>query len=190
MRLRARKRERMTETLRVMERARKNWPTTPERRPRGANTTTEVRVEPTTGASSSLVAFSIAFSSFRARWRWMFSTTTTASSMTRPMATARPPIDIRFTVSPNRRMKRNVEMTVRGRVSAARPPNCPGFPRPPKRAKEEEGGGGGGGRGGGAPRGEARGGEKHKRHDGGGAPPMTIASRTLDIASATKPARS
>ena len=49
----------------------------------------------------------------------MFSTTTTASSMTRPMATARPPIDIRLTVSEKNCMNRKVEMTVRGRVRAA-----------------------------------------------------------------------
>ena len=51
--------------------------------------------------------------------RWMFSTTTTASSMTRPMATARPPIDIRLIVSPNRRMTTNVVITVSGSVIAA-----------------------------------------------------------------------
>ncbi len=34
------------------------------------------------------------------KWREMFSTTTTVSSMMRPMATARPPSDIRLSVSP------------------------------------------------------------------------------------------
>ena len=38
----------------------------------------------------------------------MFSTTTTASSITRPMATARPPIDIRLIDPPKIRMKTNV----------------------------------------------------------------------------------
>jgi hypothetical protein len=49
----------------------------------------------------------------------MFSTTTTASSMTRPMATASPPMDMRLIVSPKSFMKRKVETTVRGRVMAA-----------------------------------------------------------------------
>ncbi len=49
----------------------------------------------------------------------MFSTTTIASSMTRPMATARPPIDIRLIVSPSSRMTRKVGMTVSGSVRAA-----------------------------------------------------------------------
>ena len=48
--------------------------------------------------------------------RWMFSTTTTASSMTRPMATARPPIDIRLIDPPKSRMKTNVGMTAIGSV--------------------------------------------------------------------------
>ena len=49
----------------------------------------------------------------------MFSTTTTASSITRPMATARPPIDITLIVSPSHRITRNVVMTVRGSVTEA-----------------------------------------------------------------------
>ena len=108
-----------TATERVSERARKNWPTTPERRPRGASTTTVVRVEPTTGATSSAVASQTASGAAPASiWRKMFSTTTTASSITRPMATARPPIDMRLIDSPKRRMKRKVETTVSGRVMA------------------------------------------------------------------------
>ena len=49
----------------------------------------------------------------------MSSTTTTASSMTRPMATARPPIDITLIVSPSQRITRNVVITVSGSVTEA-----------------------------------------------------------------------
>jgi hypothetical protein len=49
----------------------------------------------------------------------MFSTTTTASSMTRPMATASPPIDIRLMDPPNTRRNRNVGTTASGSVTAA-----------------------------------------------------------------------
>ena len=49
----------------------------------------------------------------------MFSTTTTASSMTRPMATARPPIDMTLIVWPTQRMTRNVVMIVSGSVTEA-----------------------------------------------------------------------
>ena len=83
----------MTATARLIDRARKNWPGTPESRLSGANTTTVVNVELTSGPISSDTARSAASGPSCAR-RWMFSTTTTASSMTRPIATARPPIDI------------------------------------------------------------------------------------------------
>ena len=49
----------------------------------------------------------------------MFSTTTTESSMIRPMATARPPSDIRFSVSPVRRRKRKLITRLKGMESAA-----------------------------------------------------------------------
>ncbi len=104
----------------VIDSALKKSPTTPERRPSGANTTTVVSVDPTIGATSSLVAFSTAsLPPPSASRRWMFSTTTTASSITRPMATAIPPIDIRLIDSPNSHMTKNVETTVSGRVQAA-----------------------------------------------------------------------
>ena len=40
----------------VIDSARKNWPTTPDSIPSGTNTTTVVNVDPTTGATSSLIA--------------------------------------------------------------------------------------------------------------------------------------
>ena len=63
--------------------------------------------------------------------RWMPSTTTTASSMTRPIATARPPIDIRLIDSPKRRITTNVMRTASGSVTRR-------DERQPPVAKEEQ----------------------------------------------------
>ena len=46
----------------VNDKALKNWPTTPESKPSGANTTTVVSVDPTIGAINSCVACAIAVS--------------------------------------------------------------------------------------------------------------------------------
>ena len=58
------------------------------------------------------------------RWRAMFSMTTTVSSMMRPMATARPPSDIRLSVSPlqcrNRKVIARVVGMARAEISVAR----------------------------------------------------------------------
>ena len=48
----------------------------------------------------------------------MFSTTTTESSMIRPMATARPPSDMRLSVSPVRCRKTKVMIRLRGMETA------------------------------------------------------------------------
>ena len=48
----------------------------------------------------------------------MFSMTTTVSSMIRPMATARPPSDIRLSVSPAQCRNRNVIASVVGMARA------------------------------------------------------------------------
>ena len=48
----------------------------------------------------------------------MFSTTTTVSSMMRPMATARPPRDIKLSVSPLQCRNRKVMASVVGMASA------------------------------------------------------------------------
>ena len=111
--------ESSTATDRLSDSARKNWPGTPESSPSGANTTTVVSVELTSGAISCWHRVDDAGCRLRRARRWMFSTTTTASSMTRPMATARPPIDIRLIVPPNSRMKTNVGITASGSVTAA-----------------------------------------------------------------------
>ena len=52
------------------------------------------------------------------RWRAIFSTTTKVSSMIRPMATAKPPNDIRLSVSPYQCRNRNVMASVVGIASA------------------------------------------------------------------------
>jgi hypothetical protein len=52
------------------------------------------------------------------RWRAMFSMTTTVSSMIKPMATARPPSDMRLSVSPAQCRKRKVIASVVGMASA------------------------------------------------------------------------
>ena len=79
--------------------------------------------------------------------------------MTRPIATASPPIDMRLIVSPKSFMKRKVEITVSGSVIAAT-----SVTRQSRR--------------------------NTKRTPTARRPPMMIASRTLPMASATKPARS
>ena len=83
---------------------RKNWPTTPRTNASGRNTRIVVKVEPMTAPLISLLARSTAASPVcpSAKWRVMFSITTTVSSMISPMAIARPPSDIRLSVSPVR----------------------------------------------------------------------------------------
>ena len=74
----------------------------------GTNTSTVVSVEPMTAPVISFDAASTGSADLAllsatppgVRWREMFSTTTTVSSMMRPTATARPPSDIRLSVSP------------------------------------------------------------------------------------------
>ena len=82
----------------------KNWPTTPLTNASGTNTRIVVNVEPMTAPLISRLARSMAPSpdSPAARCRAMFSMTTTVSSMISPIATANPPRDIRFSVSPVR----------------------------------------------------------------------------------------
>src|SRR5438477_10240979 len=91
----------------------KNCPYTPTMNAKGTKTSTVVNVDPTTAPVISPEAASIAPPGFaldesECKCLAMFSTTTTVSSMMRPMATARPPSDIRFNVSPIQYMKRNV----------------------------------------------------------------------------------
>ena len=77
---------------------RKNTPGTPSRNASGTKTTTGVSVEPTSGGPISRIASWTASTepSPRTRFVWMFSMTTIASSMTRPIAAAIPPSVIRL----------------------------------------------------------------------------------------------
>ena len=79
------------------------------------------QVEPMTAPLISLLARSTAASPVwpSARCRVMFSITTTVSSMISPMATARPPSDIRFSVSPVRCRKTKLMIRLKGMDSAA-----------------------------------------------------------------------
>ncbi len=101
--------------------ARKNVPVTPVIATSGRNTTIGVIVEPTSGALISWMALRIA--SPRdcplSRCITMFSTTTIASSMTRPTAAARPPSVIRLKLSPSSRRTMNVTASVAGITSPA-----------------------------------------------------------------------
>ena len=91
----------------------KNWPITPRTKASGTKTRIVVNVDPMTAPLISRLALSIATSpvSPAARCREIFSMTTTVSSIIRPIATANPPNDIRFSVSPVR--ARNTKLIVR-----------------------------------------------------------------------------
>ena len=120
----AKTRENKTAEPRVIASAEKNRPTSPERNARGVRTATVVIVVPTTGpviSCSAWVTASWGVSPDSSRSA-IASTTTMASSMTRPMATAIPPRDIRFSVSPDRSIARKVAINAVGTDSAARIP--------------------------------------------------------------------
>src|SRR5207249_3165145 len=105
-----------TAIVSVIDRAWKNWPTTPCSRPSGKNTTTVVRVDVVTGQCSSWTASRMAAvrSGFWSRCRTIFSVMTTASSMTRPMAIAMAPRVIRLNVCPNNHITKIVMTSVSG----------------------------------------------------------------------------
>ena len=94
----------------------KNCPVTPRTKASGKKTRIVVSVEPITAPLISRLARSMASSPVcpSARCRAMFSMTTTESSMIRPMATASPPSDIRFSVSPESRRKRKLITRLKG----------------------------------------------------------------------------
>ena len=78
-------------------------------------------VEKTIGAVISAMARCTASSrdAPAATWLWMFSTTTMASSMTRPMAAAMPPRVIKSKLSPTSHMASTVTSSVTGMTSVA-----------------------------------------------------------------------
>jgi hypothetical protein len=109
------------------ERLWKNCPTTPRSSTSGRNTTTVVSDEPTIAPSTSRVPPATASNSARrgasgasacAR-RATFSTTTMASSMIRPIATARPPRLMRLSDSPTSGKVASVSSTESGMASPA-----------------------------------------------------------------------
>ena len=75
----------------VKANSRKSAPVRPEVKPIGAKTATSVSVMVMTGAAISRAPFMAASKGLMpsSMWRWMFSTTTMASSTTRPMASTK-----------------------------------------------------------------------------------------------------
>ena len=96
--MRARASEVSSATPTVTARARKKTPVTPVMEISGRNTTMGVMVEPTSGTRISRIALRMASARVcpESRCMTMFSTTTMASSITRPTAAARPPRVIRL----------------------------------------------------------------------------------------------
>ncbi len=99
----------------------KNCPTTPRTNASGRNTRIVVNVEPITAPLISRLARAIASSPVcpSAKCRAMFSTTTTESSIISPIATAKPPNDIRFSVSPVNRRKKKLIIKLKGIANEA-----------------------------------------------------------------------
>src|SRR5215468_8915389 len=105
-----------TAAQRVNASAAKNCPATPDSNDSGAKTTTVVNVEFATGQAISFSASAVAdqLSIPAATRRCTASTTTTASSTTSPIATAKPPKDIRFMDEPARCITADVISMVDG----------------------------------------------------------------------------
>ncbi len=80
--------EMITAPARVKANSRKSAPVSPPVKPSGASTAASVSVMATTGPVISFMPMIAASIGVRpsSMWRWMFSTTTIASSTTRPMA--------------------------------------------------------------------------------------------------------
>ncbi len=99
---------------------RKNWPMMPLMNATGTNTATMVSVVARTLSAISSVPRRAASrgGSPRSRCLKMFSRTTTASSMSRPMASERPRSVIMFSVKPSTYMRKNVAMTLVGSANA------------------------------------------------------------------------
>ncbi len=109
-------------TVMVMASARKKLPVTPVTAMSGRKTTTGVMVEPMSGTRDLVQRLAHGVDARLRRRRdgaTMFSTTTMASSMTRPMAAARPPSVIRLKLWPMIQRKRTVTATVTGMTRPA-----------------------------------------------------------------------
>ncbi len=105
-----------SDTLIAIASALKNVPVTPVMVMSGRKTTIGVNVDPISGTASSFSALAVAASgpSPPSRCSTMFSTTTIASSMTRPTAAARPPSVIRLKLCPSIFITMNVTTIVTG----------------------------------------------------------------------------
>ncbi len=101
--------------------ARKNTPGTPVRYASGRNTTTGVSVLPTSGRPTSRMASRAAVIRSRPAQSlaYIASTTTIASSITRPIDAAMPPSVIRLKLMPRAYIPASVLSTVTGIASAA-----------------------------------------------------------------------
>ncbi len=110
-----------SDTVIVIARARKKTPGTPSKNASGMKTTTGVRVDPVSGRKISPTAVWTALrrSMPVAIFVWIASTTTIASSMTRPMALAMPPRVIRLKVMLSMRIASSVTRTVTGMTTIA-----------------------------------------------------------------------
>ncbi len=110
-----------SETTIVSASARKNTPVMPRRNASGMNTTTGVSVDPTSGRKISPMPATTASARLTPRVRrvWIASTTTMASSITRPIAAAIPPSVIRLNVRPVSFIDTSVMSTVTGMTVVA-----------------------------------------------------------------------
>ncbi len=110
-----------SETVMVMASARKKLPVTPVIEMSGRKTTIGVMVEPISGTMSSRRALCTARarSCPASRCRTIFSSTTMASSMTKPTAAASPPRVIRLKLWPVKRSTMKVMSSVTGMTSPA-----------------------------------------------------------------------
>jgi hypothetical protein len=104
----------------VMPNSRKNLPIMPPVNATGPNTATIVNVVAMTASAISPVPrrAAVTGSSPRSMWRKMFSRTTTESSMSRPIASDSPIIDMMLSVNPHSHITKNVAITDTGSATA------------------------------------------------------------------------
>ena len=118
--VKATKSEMSTAAVMVRPNWRKNWPTMPSMKATGTNTATRVRVVASTARAISCVPLlaATAGGSPRSSRRVMLSRTTTASSMSRPMASERPSRVSWLSENPSQYMRKSVPTTEVGSASA------------------------------------------------------------------------
>ena len=118
--VKATKSEMSTATVMVRPNCLKNWPVTPCMKATGTKTATSVKVVAITASAISLVPWLAAWAgdSPASSRRVMLSRTTTASSMSRPMASDSPSSVIWLSEKPMAYMTKSVPITEVGRASA------------------------------------------------------------------------